>query len=61
MKRGKEEVELFSIRDAAALLGVSRGTLAALVHQGEIRTVLIGAQRRIPLWALREWQERTAA
>jgi excisionase family DNA binding protein len=41
--------------EAAALLGVSRATVYNLIARGELRSVKIGASRRIRVDALREY------
>lgn len=59
--RTQDDLRLLSLREAAKLVGVDRTYLARLVHSGEIKTVLVGTQARLPVWALREWQQRRAS
>lgn len=39
---------VFSVREAAAMLGVGRNTVYALVHTGHLSGVRVGRQIRIP-------------
>ncbi len=49
---------MLTIKEASVILGVSRGYVAELVDSLEIFTIPIGERggRRIPRWALRQWQ-----
>lgn len=38
----------YSIVEFAAALGISRPTVYSMIHEGQIRTVLIGRRRLIP-------------
>jgi len=44
-----------SVGEAADRLGVSKATLWTLVHRGEIRSILLGRRRLIPVGALDQW------
>ncbi|HAW09640.1 MAG TPA: hypothetical protein DCX12_00935 [Chloroflexi bacterium] len=44
-----------SVGEAAGRLGVSKATLWSLVHRGEIRSILLGRRRLIPVGALDQW------
>ncbi len=52
------EKVLLRIDEAAALLGVGRSFLYALVQRGEIGSVKLGRARRIPVTALEEFVQR---
>lgn len=49
---------LLRVREAADRLGISRATTYSLIQKGELRTVHIGASRRIPAEALVEFVRR---
>jgi excisionase family DNA binding protein len=57
----QSDLALLSLRQAAKLVGIDRGFLGQLIHEGRIKTVQVGSHKKIPVWALREWQERAAA
>lgn len=46
---------LYSPEEAAEALGVSRRTIYALMAAGTVRSVKIGACRRVPASALRDY------
>lgn len=46
---------LFTIDEAARLLGLSPPTLYRVIRAGDIRSVKVGRCRRISAWALREY------
>jgi excisionase family DNA binding protein len=48
---------LFSIKDAAAQLGISRGTMYELVNRGEIESISLGRRRLVPRAKLAEFVE----
>ena len=43
-----DPLELLTVREAAALLHVSRPTVEKYIKRGELRSILIGRCRRIP-------------
>jgi len=51
-------VTLLSIPDVAALWAISRATVYAMVKRGELRTIRVGSDMRIPLTELRAWIHR---
>lgn len=51
---------LIDLDEAAELLGISRRSLATLVHDGEIRSLKIGRRRLIPRRALDAYIRRKA-
>jgi len=59
---------LFTVEEAARVLGIGRTRMFELIQDGSVETVLIGRLRRIPIDALdafvaglRESSERSAA
>jgi len=46
---------LLSVEQAARRLGVGRTTMFGLVGTGEVRSVMIGRLRRVPVQALTEY------
>jgi excisionase family DNA binding protein len=46
---------LLTVNQAAQMLGIGRSTLYELIDDGEIKSVKVGASRRIPLKAVREY------
>jgi len=46
---------LLTVNQAAKMLGIGRSTLYELIDDGEIRSVKVGASRRIPLKAVHEY------
>jgi excisionase family DNA binding protein len=54
--RGEEE-ELLTISRLAAVMGVDRSWASRKVNSGEIPSISVGSQRRVPRWALKEWQQ----
>jgi len=52
---------LLSPQEAADELSIHRTTLYVLLMRGEIRSILIGRARRIPVQVLEEWIARTLA
>ena len=46
---------LLTPQEAADALSINRTTLYALLMRGEIRSILIGRARRIPVQVLEEW------
>lgn len=49
---------LLTIDEAARVLSVGRDKVYWLLHRGELRSVLVGASRRIPLRELEAYVER---
>jgi excisionase family DNA binding protein len=49
---------LLTVNQAAQMLGIGRSTLYELIDAGEIRSVKVGASRRIPLKAVHEYIDR---
>ena len=49
------EPKLLTVRQSAALLGLSRSSTYALVTKGEICSLKIGRSRRVPVLALDEF------
>ena len=49
---------LLTVNQAAQLLGIGRSTLYELIDAGELRSVKVGASRRIPLKAVHEYIDR---
>jgi len=47
--------KLLTVRQAAAVLGLSRSATYALVTKGDIRSLKIGRSRRVPVLALDEF------
>jgi len=43
------EKKLITVKEAAAMLGISRSLLYSLVMQGDMKSVKIGRARRIPI------------
>jgi excisionase family DNA binding protein len=52
---------LFSVTDAARLLGLGRSKLYELLSAGEVRTVKVGRRRLVPADALAEYVARLTA
>jgi excisionase family DNA binding protein len=46
---------LLTVNQAAQLLGIGRSTLYELIDTGDIRSVKVGASRRVPLKAVHEY------
>ena len=46
---------LFTVEEAAGLLGIGRSRMFDLIRTGELRSVKIGVSRRITFDALREY------
>jgi len=53
-----EAPRCLSVDEAAEQLGVSRRTLASLVHGGEIRSIKVKRRRLIPVEALEQYVEQ---
>ena len=51
----------YSITEAAAVLGVSRGTVYTLIHRDDFPKLKIGSRTLIPCARLAEWIEAQAA
>jgi len=49
---------LYSVRDAARALAVSRSTLYELISAGELQTVTIGSRRLVPAWEIGQFVQR---
>jgi excisionase family DNA binding protein len=49
---------LLTVNQAAQMLGIGRSTLYELIENGEIRSVKVGASRRVPLKAVHEYIDR---
>ena len=47
-----EEIMLFSVDQAAAVLGIGRTNVYALMRDGKLRSVKVGGRRLIPRTAL---------
>lgn len=52
---------LYTPREAAALLGISRSSLYVLLARGDVASIYIGASRRITTAALDEFVARLEA
>ena len=53
---------LLTVTEAAILMGLGRTCVYRLVMQGELVSLKIGRNRRVPLWALHAFiQEQTTA
>src|SRR5438132_1472740 len=52
---------LYRVEQVAKLLGLSRATVYELLLKGEIRSLKIGAARRVPAAAVTEFIERRLA
>jgi excisionase family DNA binding protein len=53
----RDDLELLSFRDVAKLLHCHRDRVADLVATGALKSVPVGrGLRRVPRWALREYQ-----
>lgn len=52
---------LLTAEEAAAALGIGRTRVFALIRAGELRSLKIGASRRIPSDALDEFVRRSAS
>lgn len=50
-----DERRVFSVVEAAAILGISRSKLYQFIAAGEIRTIRIGRLRKIPVAAIDEF------
>ena len=50
-----DERRVFSVVEAAAILGISRSKLYEFIAAGEIRTIRIGRLRKIPVAAIDEF------
>ncbi len=50
---------LLSIPEAAALAGLGRSALYALIGRGELRSLKVGRRRLVPASAIRELVERS--
>lgn len=51
---------LYTVNQAARILGCGRGKIYAMIRESEIRSVKIGKLRRIPASALKEVAEGVA-
>lgn len=51
---------MLTVEQAAAILGIGRTTMFALVKRGDIESVLIGRLRRIPADAIDAYTARLA-
>ena len=49
---------LLTVNQAAQLLGIGRSTLYELIETGDVRSVKVGASRRIPLKAVHDYVDR---
>jgi len=45
----------YSVREAAAVLGVSQSTMHRLVREGEVPSITIGSRVLVPVKAFAEW------
>ncbi len=53
------EVQIFmTVEEAAAALRIGRTRMFDLIAKGEVRSVLIGRSRRVPVGALREYAKK---
>jgi excisionase family DNA binding protein len=50
--------ELLTVKQAAAVMAVSRTTVYKLIHDGAIKVVYVGADMRIPTSEIRRFIER---
>lgn len=49
------EKALYRVEEAAAVLGIGRTQVFHLIRAGALRSVKIGASRRVPVVAIREY------
>ena len=60
--RGADDLELLSARQVADILHVHRSRVLAMMADGTLPSLQTSDRRRkIPRWALREWQARRLA
>jgi excisionase family DNA binding protein len=50
--------QCYMIDEAAKILRLHPSTVRRLIRTGELRAVGRGKRRRVPLWAIREYQQR---
>lgn len=50
-----EQPLLLTLEDAGAVLSVGRSTVYSLINAGELRSVLIGRQRRVSMVAIQQY------
>ncbi|WP_188188918.1 helix-turn-helix domain-containing protein [Nonomuraea sp. SYSU D8015] len=55
MTKTVEEVRLYRVTDAVALLGQSRSAVYELIRSGRLRTVKEGRTRLVPSTAIQEY------
>lgn len=53
--------QCYTIDEAAKVLRLHPSTTRRLIRHGELRAVGRGKLRRVPLWAIREYQQREAS
>ncbi|MCL3862957.1 helix-turn-helix domain-containing protein [Actinotalea sp. K2] len=56
-----DERRVFSVVEAAAILGIGRSKLYEFISSGEIRSIRIGRLRKIPVAAIDEFLESREA
>lgn len=49
--------QLLTVSEVASILSVNRGFVAKMVESGEVKAMFVGTHRRVPRWAIKEWQE----
>ena len=57
MGLSESQIEVYSVKEAAAILKTSRQQVRQMIRSGQLRAVLVGREYRIPLEALAEWLE----
>jgi excisionase family DNA binding protein len=53
--------QCYTVDETAKVLRLHPSTVRRLIRTGELRAVGRGKRRRVPLWAIREYQQREAA
>lgn len=56
-----EELRQLTVRETAALLGYSRGTIDNMINSGELTAVGETRRKRVPLWAIEDWQRKNSS
>ena len=56
-----EQMRQLTIAEVMSLLGYSRGTVDKLINAGELQSVKNGKMRRVPVWAIEDWQRKNSS
>jgi excisionase family DNA binding protein len=60
-ERSIEQLKQLSIKEVTELLGYSYSTVHRMIERGELAIVSSGKMKRVPLWAIEDWQRRNSS